>query len=160
MCYLGKGANKSGKVWSFTIPPSDPQNVTPFFSFGSLMGETNFTLGPKLGLPTQNIICLFFDTGGLFPRIWAPLATFKAVLIAVDMTKAPQTKCKTCFGVFRMILHALWKNAFLKKQCVFFTILADPLPPPPKYGKRTYFFLIFFFFSALFPKMAFFLSRL
>ena len=31
----------------------------------------------------------------------------KAVLIAVYMTNGPQTKCKTCFGGPRMILHAL-----------------------------------------------------
>ena len=43
----------------------------------------------------------------LFPRIWALQATFKAVLIAVYMTYGLQTKCKTCFGGPRMILHAL-----------------------------------------------------
>ena len=33
--------------------------------------------------------------------------TFKDVLIAVYMTEGLKTKCKTCFGGPRMILHAL-----------------------------------------------------
>ena len=66
------------------------------------MGETNCTF-----FPFQNFIFLFFDSDLLFPRIQALQATFKAVLIAVYMTKALQTKCKTCFGGPRMILHAL-----------------------------------------------------
>jgi len=45
------------------------------------------------------------------------------------MPKTLQTKCKTCFGGPRMILHALWKNTFSKKQYGFFTTLADPPPP-------------------------------
>ena len=46
-------------------------------------------------VPTQNLNFLFFDTGLLLPRIRAPLATFKAVLIAVDMPMALQVL--TCF---------------------------------------------------------------
>ena len=34
----------------------------------------------------QNIVLLVFDTGLVFPRIWALQATFEAVLSAVDMT--------------------------------------------------------------------------
>ena len=67
------------------------------------------------------------------------------------MPKTLQTKCKTCFGGTRMILHALWKNTFFlsKKQYGFFTTLADPPPPGlakdhKKYG----------FFSAPFPYKA------
>ena len=52
-------------------------------------------------------IFLFFDSDLLFPRIRASQASFKAVLIAVYMTNGLQTKCKTCFGGPRMILHAL-----------------------------------------------------
>ena len=62
------------------------------------MGQTNFTL--------KNII-LFFDSGLLFPGFGPLRATFKAVLIAVDMKNALQSECKTCFGGPRMILHAL-----------------------------------------------------
>ena len=57
----------------------------------------------------------------------------------IDMTKVLQTKCKTCFGGPRMILHAHWrKNTFPKKEYGFFTTLADP--PALGYGKRPYFF--------------------
>ena len=66
------------------------------------MGETNFTFGP-----IPKLIFLFFDSDLLFPRIRASQASFKAVLIAVYMTNGLQTKCKTCFGGPRMILHAL-----------------------------------------------------
>ena len=40
------------------------------------------------------------------------------------MTKELQTKCKTCFGGPRMILHALWKNTFflLQKSSVVFSL--------------------------------------
>ena len=61
------------------------------------MSETNSTLGP---IP-------IFYSDLLFPRIQPSKATFKAVLIAVYMTKALQTQCKTCIGGPRMILHAL-----------------------------------------------------
>ena len=66
------------------------------------MGETNFTFGP---IPKFNF--LFFDSDLLFSRIRASQASFKVVLIAVYMTNGLQTKCKTCFGGSRMILHAL-----------------------------------------------------
>ena len=62
------------------------------------------------------------------------IVTFKAVLIAVYMTKALQTKCKTCFGGPRMILHALWKNTFFKKAVWFFHY--PRWPPAPRFGKR------------------------
>ena len=52
------------------------------------MSETNFTHGSN-----QKYIFLFVDT-----HLRAPQANFKAVPMAVDMTKALQTKCKTCFG--------------------------------------------------------------
>ena len=66
------------------------------------MGEANFTFGP-----IPKFYFLFFDSDLLFPRIRASQASFKAVLIAVYMTNGLQTKCKTCFGGPRMILHAL-----------------------------------------------------
>ena len=43
-------------------------------------------------VPTQNVILLFFATGLLFLRIWAPQVIFKTVLIAPDMTAADMTK--------------------------------------------------------------------
>ena len=46
-------------------------------------------------VPLPKFYYLFFDTGLLFPRIRATRATFKAVLMAADMTKAVQTRCKT-----------------------------------------------------------------
>ena len=79
--------------------------------------------------------------GILSPRIWAVRATFKAVLMAVDMSGTLQTKCKTCFGCPRMILQAHWKNTFSKKQFGFFITLGDP---PPGFGKRPYFSRDFF----------------
>ena len=74
----------------FTLP-SLTKNAWRFCFF--FLVEINFTLGPIF-----KILFLFFDTGLLFPRIWATLATFKAGLMAVDMTK--------CFGGPRIILHA------------------------------------------------------
>ena len=47
--------------------------------------ETDFTLGP-ISKSILFIILLVFDTGLVFPRIWALQATFEAVLSAVDMT--------------------------------------------------------------------------
>ena len=68
-------------------------------------------------VPFPKFYFLFFDTGLLFPRIRAPRASFKAVLMAVYITtKTLQTKCKTCFGGPRTILHAVWKNTVPKKQ--------------------------------------------
>ena len=67
------------------------------------------------------------------PRVWSfsprknlpPLgATFKAVLIAVDMTKTLQARCKTCFGGPKMILNALWKILF-QKSSTFLDALAS-----------------------------------
>ena len=43
---------------------------------------------------------LFFDTDLLSPRIQAPLATFKAVLIALDMTIDKGTPDPGTFGKF------------------------------------------------------------
>ena len=87
-----KGSKKyGGKVWSFAKPPSDPHF---FFQNKTLLGDTNFTLGP-------------ISKSILSPRIWDVRATFKAVLTAVDMKYALQTKCKTCFGGPRMILDTL-----------------------------------------------------
>ena len=98
-------------------------------------------------VPFQNFTFLFFDKDLLFPRIRALQATFKAVLLAVYMKNGLQTKRKSCFGGTRMILHALWKNTFSKKQYGFFTTLADPPPPGlAKDHKNTG-----FFFSDPFP---------
>ena len=47
--------------------------------------ETDFTLGP-ISKSILFIILLVFDTGLVFPRIWALQATFEAVLTAEDMT--------------------------------------------------------------------------
>ena len=47
-------------------------------------------------------------------------ATFKAVLIAVYMTYRLQTKCKTCFGGTRMILHVHLKILFQNKGLSFY----------------------------------------
>ena len=69
-------------------------------------------------VPFQNLIFLFFDSDLLFPRIPASQASFKAVLIAVYMTNGLQTKCKTCFGGPRMILHALGFFFFFFKKAV------------------------------------------
>ena len=79
-------------------------------------------------VPFQNLIFFFSDIDLLFPRIQALQATFKAVLIAVYMTYGLQTKCKTCFGGTRMILHApgLAKD---HKNTVFFS---EPFP----YGEK------------------------
>ena len=106
------------------------------------MGETNSTFGPN-----QKNHYFFFDSGPLFPGFRPLRATFKAVLIDVDMTKALQTKCKKCFGGPRMILHLLWQILFSssKKQYGFFTTLADP----PWYGKRPHFSWLFFWTPSL-----------
>ena len=65
------------------------------------MAETNFTLGP---IPKTIKFPYFYWPS--FSQDIGPLATFKAVLLAVDMIKAHKTKCKTCFGGPTMILHA------------------------------------------------------
>ena len=67
------------------------------------MGETNL----HLVLFQKFNFYLLLDSDLIFPRIWAAQASFKDVLIAVYVTKALQTKCKTCFWGPRMILHAL-----------------------------------------------------
>ena len=81
-----------------------------------LMGETNFTHGSN-----QKYSFLFVDT-----HLRAPQATFKAVPMTLDMTKALQTKCKTCFGG----LHAYYN----------FSSLLSLTPPFPWVwqGKRPY----------------------
>ena len=76
---------------------------------------TNFTLGP---IPKTIKFPYFYWPS--FSQDIGPLATFKAVLLAVDMIKAHKTKCKTCFGGPRMILHAHWKKYFSKKAVWFF----------------------------------------
>ena len=56
----------------------------------------------------------------------------QAILIAVDMPKALQAKCKTCFG--RMILHALSNTEnilFQNRGLVFYYPPRPPPPPPP-----------------------------
>ena len=90
------------------------------------MGETYFTLGsnPKFDF-------LFFDTGLLLPRIQAPQATFKAVLMAVNMTKELQTKCNTCFGSPRMILQSIWSLDIGKTLFPKNTLADTPPTPPP-----------------------------
>ena len=107
------------------------------------MGETNFTLGSN-----SKFDFLFFDTGLLLPRIQAPQATFKAVLMAVNMTKELQTKCNTCFGSPRMILQSIWsldigKTLFPKNT------LADTPPTPPPWVWQITIHFHFFFFSTL-----------
>ena len=74
------------------------------------MNETNFTQGPDQKF--YSFVLWFWST---FSRIQALRATFKAVLIAVDMTKALHTKCKTCFEGPRMIPRAppVWLKTIL-----------------------------------------------
>ena len=55
--------------------------------------------------PNRIFFSLFFDTGLLFPRIWAPRATFKAVLITLYMTKVLQ-----CIKVYNKCIIAYNKN--------------------------------------------------
>ena len=71
----------------------------------SQFGETNFTPGH-----TPKIVLFGLLYCHCFAQYWNPSGTFKAVLIAVDMPKTLQTKCKTCFGVFGSI--GFLKNAF------------------------------------------------
>ena len=59
--------------------------------------------------------------------------SFKAVLIAVYMTKALQTKCKPCFRGPKMILHALLKNYDMVKDHKFSDFFWDPFPNPQYY---------------------------
>ena len=138
----------SGKVWSFTKPPSDPPHPTPRFGLFSekkftpifffenciFTGWNEFYAEKKFQffLPVKRPYPGGVRGGILSPRIWAVRATFKAVLMAVDMSGTLQTKCKTCFGGPRMILQAYWINTFPKKQYGF-------LLPPPPHGKRPYF---------------------
>ena len=64
------------------------------------MAKTNFMLGP-IKKSKKNP----FSYWPSFSKDLEPLATFKAVLRAEYMTKALETKCKTCFGGPRMIVH-------------------------------------------------------
>ena len=82
-----EGCTKKTRKKSGLLPNPPPQfgifstkKITPIFllKIASLMAETNFTLGP----------------------------TFKVVFKARYIFKQLQTKCKTCFGGPRMILHA------------------------------------------------------
>ena len=79
-------------VWACFSPPStlkSPkhlQEAVDIFVMVDAIGlETDFTLGP-ISKSILFIILLVFDTGLVFPRIWALQATFEAVLTAVDMT--------------------------------------------------------------------------
>ena len=87
-----------GEVQKLRKVKSLSRNLTTFFVLenASLMA---------IGSISKQINVLY-NSGLLFPRIRDPRATFKAVLMAVDMTWALQTKCKTCLGGPRMILHA------------------------------------------------------
>ena len=68
-------------------------------------------------MKTSQVFRLFFDTGFCYWTL-ATQATFKDVLMAVYMTKALQTKCKTCFGgqlnietaLFVLLLSELQSN--------------------------------------------------
>ena len=63
------------------------------------------------------------------PNLANLYAIFKTILMALEMTKALQTKCKTCFGGPRLILHAHKKNPFANLRFGFLFTLRD-LPPP------------------------------
>ena len=98
-----------------TPPPSlaffQKKNLPPFFllKIASLMAETNFTLGPTS--KTNKFPLLFLViVGQNSQHKRAKSDTFKVVFKARYIFKQLQTKCKTCFGGPRMILHANWKN--------------------------------------------------
>ena len=70
----------------------------------------------------DDLVLLVFDTGIFFAELgplW--LLSKLAVLIALNMTKALQTKCKTCFGGPRLVLLGFWEKSVSS---------ADPPPPP------------------------------
>ena len=107
-----------GKVWSFAKPHSDPgpppvwhffkKKIYPHFfllKIASFMAETNFTLGPTSKTITFPLLLLVI-VGQNSQHKRAKSDTFKVVFKARYIFKQLQTKCKTCFGGPRMILHA------------------------------------------------------
>ena len=123
--FLGKGARKKNpeKIGFFPKPPPDPpppslaffqkKNLPPFFllKIASLMAETNFTLGPTSKTNKFHLLFLVI-VGQNSQHKRAKSDTFKVVFKARYIFKQLQTKCKTCFGGPRMILHAHWKILF------------------------------------------------
>ena len=59
---------------------------------------------------------MFFDTGLLHCRIQVPLATFKSVLIALDMTTTLQAKSKACFGYSYHFCNMTFMNTELVRE--------------------------------------------
>ena len=57
------------------------------------------------------------------------------------MASGDRTKCKTCFGGPRMILHAHWKKNFSKIEVWLFATLRDP--PSPGLAKDQTFYGFF-----------------
>merc|ERR1712110_341702 len=83
------------------------KNSPPFFllKIASLMAETNFTLGPTSNTNKFPLLFLVI-VGQNSQHKRAKSDTFKVVFTARYIFKQLQTKCKTCFGGPRMILHA------------------------------------------------------
>ena len=69
------------------------------------MAETNFTLGPTSKTNKFPVLMVIIcpELAG-FKKLFSD--TFKVVFKARYVSKQLQTKCKTCFGGPRMILHA------------------------------------------------------
>ena len=84
-------------------------------------------------VPSQNLFFFAFKMASIIalfpPRIWGVRATFKAVLTAVDMKKALQAKCKTCFGG-PTVLDWFVKNMFFQKSSLVFSLPSLTNPPP------------------------------
>ena len=75
--------------WYYKDDKRGLQKKRPFFVVFVVVDaiglEMDFTLETNRKR-IKNIVLLVFDTGLVFPRIWALQATFEAVLSAVDMT--------------------------------------------------------------------------
>merc|ERR1719331_2354942 len=110
---IREGCEKKNRKKCGLLPPPpslaffQKKNLPPFFllKIASLMAETNFTLGPTS--KTNKFPLLFLViVGQNSQHKRAKSDTFKVVFKARYIFKQLQTKCKTCFGGPRMILHA------------------------------------------------------
>ena len=98
-------------VWSFAKPPSafvQKKNDPHFFwlKIASLMAETYFTLGPTSKANKFHLLFLVIVGQNSQHKRANLNDTFKVGFKARYIFKQLQTKCKTCFGGPRMILHA------------------------------------------------------
>ena len=108
-------ANKSIIHFQFIIIREGCTKLNPekVWSFAKLPSAPNFTLGPTS--KTNKFPLLFLViVGQNSQHKRAKSDTFKVVFKARYIFKQLQTKCKTCFGGPRMILHAKLKNTFPK----------------------------------------------